>query len=327
MSLASYIHAMGRGPSRARSLTESEAEDALRQILAGEAAPEAVGALFMLMRYRGETADEIAGFTRAARSGLEEWQAVGADLDWPSYAAGRSRGLPWFLLAARLVSEAGHPVLVHGWNSHQNPIASVREAVDALDISVVGRPDCACTALQRTGIAYAPLEALSPGLMNLLRLRDVLGLRSAINTVCRMLNPARAEASVQGVFHPSYRELQQDAASLLGQSNLTVLKGGGGEFERHPAKNIELFGLASGSPFLHVAPARLGAHRRLSDHAQDPAHLLAVWHGEVHDSWAEEIVIGTTAAALAALKPGRGLSEAEEIALDLWQSRHCRRAA
>ena len=95
MSLSSYIHAMGRGPSRARSLTEAEAEDALGQILAGEAAPEAVGALFMLMRYRGETASEIAGFARAARSGLEAWRAIDVDLDWPSYAAGRSRGLPW----------------------------------------------------------------------------------------------------------------------------------------------------------------------------------------------------------------------------------------
>ena len=36
--------------------------------------------------------------------------------------------------------------------------------------------------------------------LRLLRLRDVLGLRSAVNTVLRVLNPAGAETAVQGVY-------------------------------------------------------------------------------------------------------------------------------
>ena len=56
MSLAPYIHAMGRGPGRARSLSREEARDAMSQILRGDAPAEAVGALLMLMRYRGRGA-------------------------------------------------------------------------------------------------------------------------------------------------------------------------------------------------------------------------------------------------------------------------------
>ncbi|MFN4102565.1 MAG: glycosyl transferase family 3, partial [Pararhodobacter sp.] len=48
MSLAPFIHAMGRGPGRARSLTGAEAEDAMRLILSGAADPHAIGALLML---------------------------------------------------------------------------------------------------------------------------------------------------------------------------------------------------------------------------------------------------------------------------------------
>ena len=88
------------------------------------------------------------------------------------------------------------------------------------------------------------------------------------------------------MFHPSYRELQQDAGALLGQRNLMVLKGGGGEFERHPAKTVRLYGLAAGAPFETLAPPLVDAHRRLADPATDRAHMLAVWRGEATDPWA-----------------------------------------
>ncbi|MGF6860890.1 anthranilate phosphoribosyltransferase [Rhodobacteraceae bacterium MBR-64] len=38
-SLAPFIHAMGRGPSRARNLTRAEAAEAMRLMLVGHAAP------------------------------------------------------------------------------------------------------------------------------------------------------------------------------------------------------------------------------------------------------------------------------------------------
>ena len=59
---------MGRGPSKGRNLTQDEAADAMLQILDGSADPHAVGALLMLMRYRGETPAEIAGFVQALRT-------------------------------------------------------------------------------------------------------------------------------------------------------------------------------------------------------------------------------------------------------------------
>ena len=244
MSLSKFVHAMGRGPGRARSLTQDEASEAMRLILSGQADPHAVGALLMLMRYRGETAGEIAGFVTAMRATLPAWSGPRPAIDWPSYAAGRTRGVPWFLLAARLVAQAGHPVLLHGWNSHQNPIADVRGALPEAGIAMAQSVDQAGELLAENGIAYLPLEAFAPELLRLLRLRQVLGLRSAVNTCLRVLNPGGAAVSVQGVFHPPYRELQMDAGAILGQPALTVIKGGGGEFERHPSKAIELFGLA-----------------------------------------------------------------------------------
>jgi len=69
MSLAAHVATLGRGPGRSRSLTEDEAADAMRLMLEG-AAPEAVGALLMLLRMKGETAEEIAGLARAAQAAV-----------------------------------------------------------------------------------------------------------------------------------------------------------------------------------------------------------------------------------------------------------------
>lgn len=321
MSLAPYVRTLGRGPGRSRSLTREEAREAMTLILSGEAAPEAIGALLMLMRFRGETAGEVAGFVEAARDILSPWPGPTPALDWPSYAAGRTRGLPWFLLSARLVAQAGAPVLLHGWNSHQKAAASVRAALPAAGIAEAASMEEASALIARDGIAYLPLEAFAPRLLELLRLRDVLGLRSAVNTVLRVLNPARAPAAVQGVFHPPYRELQADACDLLCQPAMTVLKGGGGEFERHPSKAIALYGTRGGARWESDAPALEDDTRRLADENPDPADLARLWSGALDDPFARAIVLGTAELALetCGLAPG--------LAQELWTNRNASRAA
>lgn len=313
MSLATHVRTLGRGPGRSRSLTQDEAQDAMAMMLAG-AEPEAVGALLMLLRMKGETPEEIAGFAAAAQATLPARAAP--DLDWPSYASGRTRGLPWFLLSARLVAQAGYSVLLHGYNG---PDPSVRQGIDELSIPTA--------PLDGTGpapaLAYLPLEQISEPLFGLLSLRPKLGLRSCVNTVCRMLNPGRATASVAGVFHPSYRQLQTDAAQLLGWRGLSVIKGGGGEFERMPTKDITVQGLRRGAPWIGPAPALMDGARRLGDGGTDMTLLSRLWTGDHSDPFAEAIVIGTAALALETL----GVADADTAACTLWTNRLQAKAA
>ncbi len=315
-ALAPFVAILGRGPGRSRSLTFDEAKEALGIVLSGDAAPEATGALLMLMRMKGETAEEIAGFVEAARSVIPLMDAK-PSLDWPSYAAGRTRGHPWFLLSAKIVAQTGHSVLIHGWNSHQNPIASVRAALEGIGISSAQSLTDVGGKLAQDGIVYLPFEVASEPLFRLLRLREVLGLRSCINTVLRVLNPAKAEASVQGVFHPPYRLLQADAGAILGQTTLTVLKGGGGEFERHPSKDVALFGLRHGAAWESNANGFWDETRRLAEATTDEGATAALWNGELDDPFAEAIVLGTAATALESL----GVVDGMTVATEIWSSR------
>ncbi len=304
MSIAPFVRVVARGAGRARPLTLPEAQEAMSLILQGEAAPEAIGALLMVLRLRGETPEEIAGFTAALRHHVSGTLAA-ADLDWPSYAAGRSRGAPLFLLAARLVAQAGYRVSIHGRNSHQASSASVRDAID----------------LAGPAVSYTPLETLSPAAFNLLNLRDTFGLRSCINTVLRMWNPSQAPVSVQGVFHPSYRGLQAQAADLLGQRDLAIIKGGGGEFERHPSKDVAVFGLRDGAHAKHTAAALLDDTRRLHEQGSG-VDLRSLWHGVIEDDFAVATVTGTAALVLFALKAAPTLNDADHMARALWAVRH-----
>lgn len=313
MSLAEHVRTLGRGPGRSRSLSRDEATDAMRRMLSPDAAPEAVGAVLMLLRMKGETADEIAGLAAAAQSALPDLPQP--DLDWPSYAAGRSRGLPWFLLSARLVASAGYAVLLHGWNGADT---AIRSALPQMDIPLTRSAEQAELALNERRIAYFPLEDLHPDLFRLLTLRNVLGLRSCVNTVSRMLNPGQAAASVQGVFHPSYRLKQVDAAAALGWPSLSVIKGGGGEFERNPAKSTIVYGLRDGTSFEQAFEAGLDATTRLAEGPAPDVTLSGLWSGAQTDTFAETTIVGTAALALATL----GVGDAVDQARRLWLHRN-----
>jgi anthranilate phosphoribosyltransferase len=300
MSLAPYVQIVARGKGRARPMTLDEAHDAMTLMLSGNAEPEAVGALLMVLRLRGEVPEEIAGFTAGLRDHVRG-TIPAADLDWPVYAAGRTRGAPLFLLSARLVAQAGYKVSMHGWNA---PVA-LRDHLH----------------LAGPSITYSPLEDIAPAAFRLLKLRDTFGLRSCINTVLRMWNPSGAPATVQGVFHPSYRSLQAEAAHLLGQTDLTIIKGGGGEFERHPAKDVTLFGLRDGDHIAQDAAALLPVTRRLHE-ANEVLDLGHIWQGHRDDPFATATITGTAALALWTLRAAPTLADAETMAVDLWDRRH-----
>lgn len=319
---ASYVATLGRGPGRSRSLTRAEARDAFGIVLASEADPHQVGAFVMLLRYRGEDAHEIAGLVEATADAFAAAGGIAApcDLDWPSYGSGRTRGAPWFLLAALALADSGTRVLMHGTNEFTGGI-TVERALAALGRQVATSPADAAAGLERDRFAYLPIAALSAPIADLLNLRRLLGLRSPVNTVGRLLDPAGAGVSVDGVFHPPYIEVHLGTAALLDRRRLVVLKGGGGEAERGPAKPVAV----------HVHDRTQGRRELLlpalapglanTPAADTTAFLAAVWRGEIAPEAPVATVIGTIALGLLATRPEIAPSEADREAAAIWAAR------
>lgn len=317
---APYIRALGKGRNGTRALTEEEAQDAMRMILSQEAQPIQVGALLMLMRVKEETPAEAAGFARAVRATLPQAASGPAvALDWPAYA-GKRRQLPWFVLAARLLAAHGIPVLMHGTDGYDPGRMFVPTVLQALGLRSARSFEDAAERLSAYHFAYLPLARISPVLDDLIRMRPILGLRSPVHTVARLLNPMKAGAAVHGVFHPGYRDIHQGAAALLADARTAVFKGEGGEAERNPDGSCQVRLVIDGACSEMEWPA-LFAQRHLKDETMDPARLAAVWHGRERDEFGEASITGTAAIALHLLGRAATIAEAEALAREMWAAR------
>jgi anthranilate phosphoribosyltransferase len=114
--------------------------------------------------------------------------------------------------------------------------------------------------LQETGFSYIPISKLSPLTAQLISTRELLGLRSPLQTVARMLNPLSAPLSLMGVFHPNFADIHQQASLYLKQPRCLVCKGEGGEFERIPDRTVDLLGTTDSAA---GERAGLSAYRRV----------------------------------------------------------------
>jgi anthranilate phosphoribosyltransferase len=315
-AFAAVLRTVARGPSLSRPLRMDEAEAAMGMILADEVDPLQLGAFLLLLRFRGETAEELAGFVRAARTHLVNDRAVELDLDWPSYADSH-RQLPYFLLAALLLARNGYRILLHGV-AGEGP-AATRHGLAALGLSPACSTTEAAAQVDATNLAYLPVEVVLPGLARLLMLKPVLGLRTFANSMARELNPFRAPCQIQGVFHPPYLELHRATQRLLGQPAAAVFKGGGGEGQRNPEKPCRVLEPGGGETLWPALTPGAGYPWR--DEPLDCRHLAALWTGEADDPAPVAAVTGTAAIALKLLGRAPDVEQSQKLAERMWRER------
>jgi anthranilate phosphoribosyltransferase len=317
---ARFIAILGRGRNLSRALTVEEAEAAMTMILAGEVLPEQLGAFLMLLRMKEESASELAGFVKAVRKIMPPPEPGLVELDWSSYA-GKKRQLPWFLLAALCLAQAGHRVFMHGFDGHTAGRLYTGEVLAALGLPTAPDFPTAARQLRQNNFAYMDLAAISPPLARMMGFKPILGLRSPIHTLARMINPFGAPCLLQGIFHPNYMATHRDAALLLGEKNMMVFRGEGGEIERRPAKPCETLGVLDGVAIEERWPPLMEEPRQLPDETMEVSRLLAIWRGEADDSYADAAVTGTLAIALRVMGLAPDIQMAQSRAEALWRGR------
>jgi anthranilate phosphoribosyltransferase len=321
---AEFIKILGKGKKGARPLTQDEAYRAMQMILADDQVqPIQLGAFLMLMRVKEETCEELAGFVQAARESFAFESKVAVDLDWSSYA-GKRRHLPWFLLSTLLLAENGIRVFMHGAGGHTQGRLYTENALHALGIKAATSITAAGKQLEQVNFSYLSLEYICPKLYDMINLRPIMGLRSPVHTLVRLLNPFDATASIQGIFHPSYRQVHQKAALLLNQNHMAVLKGEGGETERNPDVECLVQSVSNGELYDETWPA-LFERRHMKAEDMDPQLLAQFWRGEFNDEFGEATLIATAAVALKLLGKADDQEQAQQLATRFWAGRNRQR--
>ncbi len=321
---AEFIKILGKGKRGSRPLTQDEAYRAMQMILANAVEPVQLGAFLMLMRIKEETPAELAGFVQASRESLSlPTTKLQIDLDWSSYA-GKRRHLPWFILSTLLLAENGISVFMHGAGGHTSGRVYTEQVLQSLGIEIATSFPQALSQLSTQKFSYLPLQYFAPKLHEFIELRPLMGLRSPVHTLVRLLNPLNATYTLQGIFHPSYRAVHQEAALLLGQKNMAVLKGEGGETERNPDVACLVQSVVN-SELQDETWAALFKRRHVKTEILEPKQLIQIWNGELEDEFAQATIIGTLAVALKTVQKVTSQTQAQELATKFWLQRNQQR--
>ncbi|MGH1401655.1 glycosyl transferase family protein [Acinetobacter sp. PK01] len=315
---AQFVRIVGKGKNGARSLTYDEAYQAFKMILNDEVLDVQLGAFLMLLRVKEESIDELAGFVQATRDTLN-FKALDVDLDWSSYA-GKRKHYPWFLLAALTLAHHGYKIVMHGASGHTLNRVYTEQVLEYLGFPICQNQDEVEQQLQQRNFAYLPLEVISPILSELIALRNVMGLRSPIHTLARLINPFNAKATLQAIFHPAYRSSHQQTAFKLGYQNSAVIKGEGGEFERNPDAKTLICGIKDGELYEYELP-KLTENRSPVEEELDLALFKSVWQGQQHHEYGETAVIETMGIALYTMGVCESYPNAMLKAKELWLNR------
>lgn len=319
---AQYVRILGKGKRGSRGLSQAEAFDSMSMILQDQVEPEQLGAFLMLLRYKEETPEELTGFVKAVRQeeGFEQPPInLEVDLDWATYA-GKKRHQAWYLLVALLLSQQGYKVFMHGAKGHTAGRVYSEDLLVELGLQPAQSWQQVEQQLQQSNFSFMSLAQLSPKLNAVINLRNILGLRSPVHTLTRLLNPTHAKHTIDGVFHPAYGPLHQQTALLLGQPRSLTIRGDGGEAEIRPDTDCELQ-WADEQEHSTSAWPRLLDKRAEAPEQLTAAALRAVWQGLQEDHYAEAAIISTTAAVILLMKLTASREQALGLAESWWQQR------
>jgi len=269
---APWIREIGRGSHGARSLGREDARALMAAMLAGEVPDLELGAILIAMRLKGESLDETLGFLDALAPSVAALDAPPErprPVVLPSYNGAR-RGANLTPLLALLLARYGVPVLVHGLAGGEDsyagdddapgdPAASYGRVTSASilwELGVAPSPTHvdAMHRLRRGGVAYLPVEVLSPGLARLLDLRTRVGLRSAAHSLAKLVDPfGGCSVRVVSVSHPDYLVRMREVLEATG-ADAMLMRGTEGEPYANPKRQPRLEIYAHGRPVRVVEP-------------------------------------------------------------------------
>jgi anthranilate phosphoribosyltransferase len=241
MSYAHYIKEIGRGAAGAQHLSSEDARQLYAAMLDGGVADLELGAIIIALRVKGESLDEMLGFMAAVDDRtqcLDVPHGRVRPVVLPTYNGARKEANLTPLLAM-LLQRFGVPVLVHGLIEGLGRV-STGHIFRELGIMPAVSSDQVQIALDTTGLAFAPLNALSPGIHNLLALRSRMGVRSSAHSLVKMIDPFHGEGVLMAAAtHPAFIELMRGMLVARG-SKAILLRGTEGEPFANPKRRPRL---------------------------------------------------------------------------------------
>jgi anthranilate phosphoribosyltransferase len=206
-------------------LTEQEAESVMLEIMDGVATSAQIAAYLMGLRLKGETVEEIAGSVRAMRAKAVRI-AVGDPLVVDTCGTGGD-GAHTFNIStatALVVAGAGLTVAKHGNRSVSSRSGSA-DVLLALGVKIDASTECVADCINEIGIGFLFAPLYHGAMKHCAGPRQEMGIRTMLNLLGPLTNPAGATIQVLGVYESRLAALLGNVLMHLGSQHCFVVHG------------------------------------------------------------------------------------------------------
>lgn len=287
-------------------LDRASAAALMDAILEDEMTPAQFGALVTALRFKGETASEIAGFASSMTRHARRVDVESASLvDTCGTGGGRGRWVGISTAAAIVAAGAGAVVAKHGNRGVTRPAGS-SDVLEALGVNLMAGPDLVAQALSEARVAFMFAVAFHPAMRFAAPLRQEIGIRTVFNILGPLTNPAGAQRRLLGVGDATLAPTIAEALRLLDIGRALVVHGHSGVDEISLTGPTHVLDVSDGAVSAYdltpadfglplVNPSELQTHDAVTVANQTRRVLAGEYHGPRRD-----VVLANAAGALVA---------------------------
>jgi len=239
--------------SRREPLTEPEAADTMRVVLAGDATPAQIGAFLTLLHAKGETAEEVTGLARAMVDaavpcplGTDEGTVV---VDLVGTGGDRLASINVTTLAAFITAGAGVPVCKHGNRAASSSVGTA-DVLEALGVAIEIGPEGVARCVREVGMGFCFAQRFHPAMRFVGPVRKEVGVPTVFNFLGPLCNPARIRHQLVGVSDPEIGPVMAAVFGATGSRRTFIAHADDGLDElsvTSPASVLEVRGDGSGA--------------------------------------------------------------------------------
>lgn len=205
-------------------MTEDEAFATFSRVISGELPEAEIEALLVRLHRQKETVNEIVGAVRAAEQHMIPFLIDDARALDTCGTGGDGLGTFNVSTAVALAAAAwGATIIKHGNRAASSKSGSA-DVLEALGFSL----ENAASSLAQHRFAFLFAPAHHPGFARVAPIRRRLGHRTIFNLLGPLVNPARVQRQVMGVFDVAWVAPIADVLVRLGRSRAMVVHGGVG---------------------------------------------------------------------------------------------------
>jgi anthranilate phosphoribosyltransferase len=191
----------------------------LEEVVGGTATPAQIAGLLIALRKKGETVEEIAAFASWLRgySTMKDRPMVpGRMIDMCGTGGDAVKTPNVGTMSSFVAAGAGAVVAKHGGRSVTSRSGSA-DALERLGFNLSMEPSRVKDSIEQIGIGFMFAPSFHPAMKQVAPVRKELGVRTVFNLMGPLINPARVDAQLLGLYTPT---LVPQVAAVLGKLGL-----------------------------------------------------------------------------------------------------------